>query len=189
MKRTVGLFLIICMVFLLSACAENMNSQEAETGSSVSQTAAEAAENEMSDSENSEEPDNTADDVKAKLLYMGQASIRITTIEGKVIYIDPYVGDGYEPAAGLVLVTHSHYDHNGVDKVANHNPDCRIITWKEALENGEHQTFGFGFRACLHDRKADQPAAGNEGGGHHMEGAQGEDQYHQPRRYCYPSCL
>lgn len=22
-----------------------------------------------------------------------------------------------------------------------------------------------------------------------MEGAQGEDQYHQPRRYCYPSCL
>ena len=171
MKRTVGLFLIICMVFLLSACAENMNSQEAETGSSVSQT------------------DNTADDVKAKLLYMGQASIRITTIEGKVIYIDPYVGDGYEPAADLVLVTHSHYDHNGVDKVANHNPDCRIITWKEALENGEHQTFGFGFRACLHDRKADQPAAGNEGGGHHMEGAQGEDQYHQPRRYCYPSCL
>ena len=57
MKRTVGLFLMICMVFLLSACAENMNSQEAETGSSVSQTAAEAAENEMSDSENSEEPD------------------------------------------------------------------------------------------------------------------------------------
>lgn len=135
MKRTVGLFLIICMVFLLSACAENMNSQEAETGSSVSQTAAEAAENEMSDSENSEEPDNTADDVKAKLLYMGQASIRITTIEGKVIYIDPYVGDGYEPAADLVLVTHSHYDHNGVGKVANRNPDCRIITWKEALGN------------------------------------------------------
>lgn len=25
----------------------------------------------------------------AKLLYMGQASIRITTAEGKVIYVDP----------------------------------------------------------------------------------------------------
>ena len=145
MKRTVGLFLIICMVFLLSACAENMNSQEAETGSSVSQTATETAEAETADSENSEEPDNTTDAVKAKLLYMGQASIRITTIEGKVIYIDPYVGDGYEPAADLILVTHSHYDHNGVDKVANRNPDCRIITWKEALENGEHQTFDVGY--------------------------------------------
>lgn len=145
MKRTVGLFLIICMVFLLSACAENMNSQEAETGSSVSQTATEATEAETADSENSEEPDNTTDAVKAKLLYMGQASIRITTIEGKVIYIDPYVGDGYEPAADLILVTHSHYDHNGVDKVANRNPDCRIITWKEALENGEHQTFDVGY--------------------------------------------
>ena len=75
MKQTVGLFLIICMVFLLSACADNMNSQEAETESSVSQTAAEAAENEMSDSENSEEPDNTADDVKAKLLYISHSTV------------------------------------------------------------------------------------------------------------------
>ena len=82
---------------------------------------------------------------KDRLLYMGQASIRITTAEGKVIYIDPYVGSGYEPAADLILVTHSHYDHNGVDRVIHRNPDCRIITWREALANDTHQTFDLGF--------------------------------------------
>ena len=84
-------------------------------------------------------------DQRAKLLYMGQASIRITTREGKVIYIDPYVGTGYEAAADLILVTHSHYDHNGVDKVVNRNPDCQIITRKEALAGGQHQTFDLGY--------------------------------------------
>ena len=89
------------------------------------------------------EPDQAAADEKtgAKLLYMGHASIRITTAEGKVIYIDPFAGEGYEPAADLILVTHGHYDHNVVDKVENRNPDCRIITWQEALADGEHQTF------------------------------------------------
>ena len=82
---------------------------------------------------------------KDRLLYMGQASIRIITAEGKVIYIDPYVGNGYEPTADLILVTHSHYDHNGVDKVIHRNPDCRIITWREALADGTHQTFDLGF--------------------------------------------
>ena len=37
---------------------------------------------------------------------MGQACIRIVTGEGKVIYIDPYAGEGYELPADLILVTH-----------------------------------------------------------------------------------
>ena len=88
---------------------------------------------------------NSDIDQHASLLYMGQASIRITTREGKVIYIDPYAGDGYELAADMILVTHSHYDHNGMDKVKNRNPGCQIITWKEALAGGQHQTFDFGY--------------------------------------------
>ena len=78
----------------------------------------------------------------AELLYQGQASMRIVTDEGKVIYIDPYVGEGYDLPADLILVTHTHYDHNGVDRIENRNPDCQIITWKEAIQNGEHPLYG-----------------------------------------------
>ena len=70
----------------------------------------------------------------AELLYQGQASMRIVTDEGKVIYIDPYVGEGYDLPADLILVTHTHYD-----------PDCQIITWKESIQNGEHQVFDLGY--------------------------------------------
>ncbi len=79
------------------------------------------------------------------LLYMGQASIRIVTGEGKVIYIDPFSGEWYDLPADLILVTHSHFDHNDLSKVSNRNPDCRIITQKEALIDGEHQSFDLGY--------------------------------------------
>lgn len=53
----------------------------------------------------------------SKLLYQGHGSYRIVTNEGIVIYVDPYIGDGYEMEADIVLVTHEHSDHNRVDLV------------------------------------------------------------------------
>ena len=53
----------------------------------------------------------------SKLFYQGHGSYRITTDEGVVIYVDPYVGDGYDKEADIVLVTHEHYDHNKVELV------------------------------------------------------------------------
>ncbi len=81
------------------------------------------------------------------LLYMGQASVRITTEEGRTIYIDPYAGaaEDYGEEADLILVTHAHYDHSMTDKVRNTKPDCRIITHKEAVRKGVHQTFELGY--------------------------------------------
>lgn len=51
----------------------------------------------------------------AKLLFQGHGSYRITTNEGVVIYVDPYLGDGYEQVADIILVTHEHNDHNHVE--------------------------------------------------------------------------
>ena len=81
----------------------------------------------------------------SKLLYLGHASLRIVTPEGKVIYIDPFAGDEYDLAADMILVTHGHYDHNALEKVENRNSDCQIITWEEALAEGEHQTFNLDY--------------------------------------------
>lgn len=152
MKQMNGICLILGFLITLSACsyAQPGNSGQEKTITEVTESTATSENESFPDTEDTDTEETvleieTMEKGKDKLLYMGQASIRITTAEGKVIYIDPYVGSGYEPAADLILVTHSHYDHNGVDKISNRNPDCRIITWKEALDGGNHQTFDLGF--------------------------------------------
>ena len=81
----------------------------------------------------------------ATLYYQAHASLRITTGEGKVIYIDPSEGDGYAVPADLILVTHGHSDHNRVTLVKNRNDDCQIFTQKEMLVKGEYQTVELGY--------------------------------------------
>ena len=82
---------------------------------------------------------------KATLLYQGHASLRITTKEGKVIYVDPYAGEGYDAPADLILVTHAHSDHTATHLIETKNADCVTITQAEALAGGEYKTFDFGF--------------------------------------------
>jgi L-ascorbate metabolism protein UlaG (beta-lactamase superfamily) len=82
---------------------------------------------------------------KPKLLYQGQASIRIITQDGKVIYIDPYAGEGYDLPADLILMTHSHFDHCDTDRIQKRNPDCQVVSWREALFRGKHNSFNFDF--------------------------------------------
>ena len=81
----------------------------------------------------------------SKLLFQGHGSFRITTSEGKVIYIDPYAGAGYDLSSDLILVTHQHSDHNQISLIASKNPGCVTITEKEALKDGNHQAFDFGY--------------------------------------------
>lgn len=140
-------------VFLLGGCSKTGGQEQEKDGTSVRQEAGSGIT--QSEDVPKAEPTETMEEKTAEsissepgpatLLYQGQASIRIVTDEGKVIYIDPYSGDGYDLPADLILVTHPHFDHNQTDKVENRNPGCRLITQDEAIQNGEHQIFEFDF--------------------------------------------
>ena len=67
--------------------------------------------------------------------WLGHASIKIKTIAGVVIYIDPYAGTDYSEPANLILVTHGHSDHNQVNKVTRAD-DCQIYTGPSANVGG-----------------------------------------------------
>ena len=93
------------------------------------------------------EPANeeTEEEIPARLLYLGHASLRIITPEGKVIYIDPYAPGDYSEPADLVLITHDHYDHTALDLIENKADDYTLLTNADALKEGEHQTFELGY--------------------------------------------
>ena len=82
---------------------------------------------------------------KNKLLYQGRASIRIVTKENRVIYVDPFMGEGYDLPADLILITHEHFDHNKVDLITNKKDNCKIIRSADSLINGEYQVFDLDF--------------------------------------------
>ncbi|AEF80873.1 MBL fold metallo-hydrolase [Leadbettera azotonutricia] len=78
--------------------------------------------------------------VMPKLYYQGHGSFRISASDGRVIYVDPYAGDGYTLPADIVLITHQHSDHNKIELVTQKD-GCRVITNVEALAGGKHNSF------------------------------------------------
>ena len=127
MKRFFAIALILCLLCTISTAL-------AETTVTAGETATETTE--------TVEPTEAN---PATLLYQGHASLRITTGEGKVIYVDPYAGEGYDVPADLILITHMHQDHSKVKLIKHKNEGCQTITNKESLVNGEYKTFNLGY--------------------------------------------
>ena len=76
----------------------------------------------------------------SEMLYQGHGSFRLTTNEGKTIYVDPCVGEGYDVLADFILVTHEHHDHNEVTRIAHRAPGCRVLRAADMLQNGVYRT-------------------------------------------------
>lgn len=76
----------------------------------------------------------------AKILYQGHGSLRLVTDDNMVVYIDPYIGEGYDKPANLILVTHQHPDHNKINLPA-HAEDCIIIQNMDARKDGAYRQF------------------------------------------------
>ena len=95
----------------------------------------------------------------AKLLYQGHGSFRLTTKDGAVIFIDPFIGEGYDVPADMILITHQHDDHNKINLITQ-KPGCDIITNVEALAGGKHNKFsikGIGIEATEAQNKNHPP--------------------------------
>lgn len=71
------------------------------------------------------------EETMAQMLYQGHGSYRFVLDDKTVVYVDPFVGDGYDLPADLILVTHEHFDHNQVKKMP-HAPGCTIIRARDA---------------------------------------------------------
>lgn len=78
-----------------------------------------------------------------EILFQGHGSLRVTAPDGTVIYIDPFMGEGYDRPADLILVTHQHFDHTRTDKPAK-KPGCVIWSNRDFLIDGQYQTKTFG---------------------------------------------
>lgn len=78
----------------------------------------------------------------ATLLYQGHGSYRITSNKGFVIYLDPYVGEGYDRPADLALITHEHGDHNKLELLTM-APGSKVLRAADMLQNGIHRTETF----------------------------------------------
>lgn len=74
------------------------------------------------------------------LTYIGHASIKIKTKNNTVIYIDPAAPGNYDEAADIILVTHSHEDHNKVSLVTTKDA-TQTILFSDSLKNGVYKTF------------------------------------------------
>ena len=107
----------------LAACSKSEGSGAGSSASQLESSSSSSAEQPSESPESS--GSSSAQEAHVSVLYLGQGSLRITTPEGKVIYIDPYAGDDYGLAADLILVTHGHFDHNALDKITSRNDGAR----------------------------------------------------------------
>lgn len=75
--------------------------------------------------------------------FLGHASLKFHTDEGTVIYVDPFFRGDYSEPCDILLITHEHHDHMGIEQVQI-APGCHIVMPEDAQKDGQYQRFSFG---------------------------------------------
>jgi L-ascorbate metabolism protein UlaG (beta-lactamase superfamily) len=83
------------------------------------------------------------DSISDSLKYIGHSFVKIKTIEGKTIYIDPYNVNEFADSADVVLITHEHFDHNELFRV-HQKSTCQVIRAANAVKDTVYQSFTIG---------------------------------------------
>lgn len=81
--------------------------------------------------------------VQDSLTYYGHAFVKIKTVQGMVIYIDPFYVNAFTDSADVVLITHEHSDHNEIHRVRL-KPGCQVIRAVNVISGTTYKTFTIG---------------------------------------------
>jgi hypothetical protein len=76
------------------------------------------------------------------VFFPGTSFVKIKTISGKVIYIDPSGTHESEPA-DIVLITHEHSDHNDTSCIVR-KPGCRVMRSADVLHDSTYRKITLG---------------------------------------------
>ncbi|MCX7773075.1 MAG: MBL fold metallo-hydrolase, partial [Clostridia bacterium] len=106
MKRIAAMLMAVILPFTLALSGCGSTQSEVKTQMS-NQTATPSGTQDTASQAPSDASDTSGDATgqKAKLTYLGRATVRIETAAGKVIYIDPYGKGDYSKPADIVLIT------------------------------------------------------------------------------------
>lgn len=74
----------------------------------------------------------------AKLLYQGHGSFRLISSFGTVIFIDPFMGEGYDVTADAAISSHEHPDHAAFD-IITLKDSGKIYRSSDFLHNGIYE--------------------------------------------------
>ncbi len=142
-KYVSSVAIVALMITLLTGCASD-NSEQVIVSEDITVTEDDSVY--VVTEEYSSEEEISTEDIHANmttLTFIGHASVKIKSKDGTVIYIDPnyFLGE-YSDKADYVLVTHGHDDHQPTTKLEK-NENCIEITYKDALVDGEYNTFDY----------------------------------------------
>ena len=77
------------------------------------------------------------------LTYYGHSFVKIKTVQGLVIYIDPYNVNAFADSADVVLISHEHSDHNELSRVKQKST-CQVIRAANMISASGYNTYTIG---------------------------------------------